>query len=185
MYPKIEKATSDSPSSGDIPPISTEGQPQHQSAQPANEHPRATNDNQRIMQQMLAWIRYKLAEPTLAEWLVAMFTLALVITSLLQWSVITEQLNQMKVAAETATESTALLRQQLIGTQAASVALRLDVFGSDGLRVWFARRGVVAARSVWFEFYAVRKEIHTLEDIEPWIQRVAYLDELGRVPYHY
>ena len=114
-----------------------------------------------------------------------MFTLALVITSLLQWSVITEQLNQMKVAAETATESTALLRQQLIGTQAASVALRLDVFGSDGLRVWFARRGVVAARSVWFEFYAVRKEIHTLEDIEPWIQRVAYLDELGRVPYHY
>ena len=91
---------------------------------------------------------------------------------------------QMRRATETATESTELLRQQLVGTQAANVALHLDIFGNDGLRVMFDRRGVVAAKDVRFEFTAVRKDIRTLKDIEAPIHRIAYEETISPEQFH-
>lgn len=84
------------------------------------------------------------------------------------------QANQMHKATDAARKSTDLLRQQLVGSQAANVALRLSIYPNTALSVVFDRRGTVAAKEVRFTFRAVRKSIPSLEDIETAIDRTAY-----------
>ncbi len=81
---------------------------------------------------------------------------------------------QMRRATEAARESTDLLRKQLVGTQAANVALRLSIYPNNALSVMFDHRGVVAAREVRFVFHAIRKRIPGLEEIEAAITHTAY-----------
>ena len=80
---------------------------------------------------------------------------------------------QMRRATNAAQESTELLRQQLVGTQSATVVLHLSIYPNNELSVIFDHRGVVAAKEVRFVFRAIRKSIPSLDDIETAINHIA------------
>jgi len=73
-----------------------------------------------------------------------------------------------------------VMRQQLVGTQAATVTLGVSIYPNNALSVLFDYRGVVAARDVRFVFHAVRKTIPDFADIETPISHTVYMPTLGQ-----
>jgi hypothetical protein len=66
-----------------------------------------------------------------------------------------------------------LIRQQLVGSQAAIVTLTLSLYPNSMLSVNFDQRGVAAAKNTCLAFHAVRKAIPDLANIELPISHTA------------
>ena len=111
---------------------------------------------------------------------------------IVQWSLFCATLLAFGAAAyyaHVAEEQTKLLRQQLVGSQAAIVTLTLSLYPHNMLSIDFDQRGIVAAKDVCLAFQAVRKTIPGLINIEPPISRTAcepvLSDKVARAPQEF
>ena len=111
---------------------------------------------------------------------------------IVQWSLFLATLSAFGAAAyyaHIAEEQTTLLRQQLIGSQGATVTLTLSLYPNNMLSVNFDQRGTVAAKNVCLAFQAVRKTIPDLTNIEPPISGTAcepvLSDRVARAPQEF
>src|SRR5258708_26615295 len=99
------------------------------------------------------------------------------------------QQRTMAEASGEARKANTLLRQQLVGTQAATVTLGLSLYPNNMLSVTFDQRGTAAARNVCFSFSAVRKTIPSLTDIGGRVNHTAceavLSDKVFQGPHEY
>ena len=120
---------------------------QHQSTLPSGDD----QETARIEIEIPAWLKKisrrawaKACEATLADWIIAAATVAIFVTSYLQWTAIRGQLRTMNVQLKVA-------RQQLIGAEAAVVQPGLDWYPMSGvntLQIAWKNSGRVVATNI-------------------------------------